>query len=635
MSSIVPDDIHTYTFGAFTLDTVRGALLKDGVEINLRPQSFEILRVLVSRSGILVTREELQSAVWGHKVVTDGSLAQCLIDIRKALGDSDRNIIRTVSRRGYIFNEAVDKSAGANLDKAAVARFRQRKTVVLASTLLAVATLSALWIFAYKEPILISSAQGKSIAVLPFLDLSENQTQKYFSDGLTEEILNSLAKTPDLLVTARTSSFSFRNSKDDVPTIAAALGVDHILEGSVRRGGDRLRITAQLIRAIDGVHLWSETFDKTPGDIIAIQEEIAVAIARALDTVMDPESLTNMMRVDTRSVPAYEAYLTGNGLWQASSADIYLRLDARDAYEKAVALDPEFTRAYDRLFWYWQLQLPTNNISYRISGLPYEEILRKRDAALANAIRTEKDTSTLLKYQAHKAWVDMQPARALGLITEFLEQNPSVGTGRAFRVLLMSMLRMQNELDELVETIYGQEEIREGAVRRSLNALEFSDNEMLMRTVAYDAIDRFGDIHAILYRAHHVLLNAGDIDGARAILPDILSSKTWKRSHHLADLRQACAELRTADATYIHSMALQEFPDNLSLKWNSNKIMGNDGAADSLFRQYDESGEFATMYSYLVYPQFDAKRYPNFMRALAGQGIEERQIVELPYRCNR
>ncbi|MCZ6676359.1 MAG: winged helix-turn-helix domain-containing protein, partial [Candidatus Poribacteria bacterium] len=559
MSSISDDDFHAYTFGVFTLDTGRGALLKDGVEIKLRPQSFEILRVLVSRSGILVTREELQSAVWGHKVVTDDSLAHCIIDIRKALGDSGRKIIRTVPRRGYIFDEQVVERRGPTLERVSIGNFRQRIRFVLVSAALAVTALTALWFFVDADLRIIPTARSKSIAVLPFLDLSEDRSQRYFADGLTEEILNSLARTPDLLVTARTSSFAYRDSQDDVPTIAAALRVDHILEGSVRRGGDRLRITAQLIRASDGIHLWSQTFDKTPDDIITIQEEIAISIAGALQTAMDPEALAKMMRVDTRSVPAFEAYVTGNGAWAASWSDIELRLDAWDAYEKAVALDPEFTRAYDRLFWFWHMQLSGNSVSYGLTELTYQEILLKRDESLNNAIRTEKDASTLLKYQAHKAWVDMKPKRALRLITEFLEQNPNAQTGRAMRLVLLRLLNLQYEIDEDVETAYGQRELNySGASRFWLSALEFSNNKNLMRTVAYDVIENFGDDVSLLYGAHHVLLIAGDIDGAGAILPEILNYTKIRKQYYLADLRQACAELRMADAVRIHTKALQE-----------------------------------------------------------------------------
>jgi TolB-like protein len=187
---------------------------------------------------------------------------------------------------------------------------------------------------------------NRSIAVLPFVNMSSDTEQEWFADGLTEEILNSLARTPDLLVAARTSSFGYKGSSESIPSIATELGVDHVLEGSVRKGGDRLRITAQLIRADDGFHLWSETYDRTPDDIIAIQEEIAIRIATALETAMDPEALAEMMSAGTGSVPAYEAYLLGNGAVQASqeSGDVYLWLDARDAYEEAVADRPYLRR---------------------------------------------------------------------------------------------------------------------------------------------------------------------------------------------------------------------------------------------------------------------------------------------------
>jgi len=128
------------------------------------------------------------------------------------------------------------------------------------------------------------SAIKRSIAVLPFINMSSDQEQEWFADGLTEEILNALARMPDLLVAARTSSFNFKGSTTPIQEIATTLGVAHVLEGSVRRGGDRLRVTAQLIRANDGFHLWSETYDRNPNDVIAIQEDVAIAIANALET---------------------------------------------------------------------------------------------------------------------------------------------------------------------------------------------------------------------------------------------------------------------------------------------------------------------------------------------------------------
>jgi len=144
---------------------------------------------------------------------------------------------------------------------------------------------------------------------LPFADLSQAQDQHWFADGLAEEILNALVKVPDLSVAARTSSFQYRGSSQSIAQIAKELGVAHVLEGSVRSGGDRIRVTAQLIRASDGFHLWSDTYDRQNADMISIQEDLARNIASVLETSMDPEALEQMAQVGTRSVEAYQAYL--------------------------------------------------------------------------------------------------------------------------------------------------------------------------------------------------------------------------------------------------------------------------------------------------------------------------------------
>ena len=233
----------------------------------------------------------------------------------------------------------------------------------------------------------------QSIAVLPFVNMSSDQEQEWFSDGLTEEILNALARTPDLLVAARTSSFKYKGSEEDIPTIARSLGVAHVLEGSVRSARDRLRVTAQLIRASDGFHLWSETYDRNPEDVIAIQEDIAIEIATALETAMDPEALAQMVSSGTSSVPAYNAYLEGLAIDSStlSTGDTYSFLRARDAYKRAIELDPQFSFAYWELAQFWEVQLQTTNIVAGIVELPREEMLKEFEDAIESAIRFERD----------------------------------------------------------------------------------------------------------------------------------------------------------------------------------------------------------------------------------------------------
>ena len=189
----------------------------------------------------------------------------------------------------------------------------------------------------------------KSVAVLPFVAMSSGPDDEYFADGLTEEILNSLAQLPELLVTARTSAFSFKGQDIPVQEIAATLGVQHIVEGSVRRSGDRLRVTAQLIRADDGFHLWSDNYDSTSADMISVQESIAEKIAVALDIVLDERKREAMRQAGLRNIEAYTLYQKGLDFSDRAHGEIDqiegLR-QANEYFEQVMDLVPEYWLVY-------------------------------------------------------------------------------------------------------------------------------------------------------------------------------------------------------------------------------------------------------------------------------------------------
>jgi adenylate cyclase len=191
------------------------------------------------------------------------------------------------------------------------------------------------------------SIEDKSVAVLPFADLSQGGDQEWFADGLTEEILNALARLPQLKVTARTSSFEFKNTNIAVSEIANRLGVAHIVEGSVRRIGDDLRVTAQLIRAQDGFHLWSQTYDRKSEALFDVQEDIAENIASTLDVVLDEEARNRMLAFGTRDVSAFIGYLEGRKLSDdAHARDLVETVTLKEAnvyFERAMELDPTFS----------------------------------------------------------------------------------------------------------------------------------------------------------------------------------------------------------------------------------------------------------------------------------------------------
>ncbi|HUF80747.1 MAG TPA: winged helix-turn-helix domain-containing protein [Burkholderiales bacterium] len=365
-----------YRFEAFTLDAGRGALQGPGGEIKLRPKSYKLLLYLVRNAGRLVGREELLDAVWGHAAVTDDSLTQCLVEIRRALGDTSRRVVRTVPRRGYVFEAQVTVvepiapvpgqpppaaalPAGAVASPASPAMTpgetpgaqplppgRTWRIALLAGALLVAAL--GWWGLADRDAARVESPPGlaaevlpNSIAVLPFADLSATQDQEYFGDGIAEEILNLLAQAPELKVIARTSSFSFKDQLIDITSIAARLGVAHVLEGSVRVSGNRVRVTAQLIGGRDGAHLWSQSYDRQVGELLEVQRDIAAAVSGVLQATLIDTPLPAVKRpVDPR---AYDLYLRARFLFQRRNpGDLELALEQ---FEAALAVDPDYAPA--------------------------------------------------------------------------------------------------------------------------------------------------------------------------------------------------------------------------------------------------------------------------------------------------
>ncbi len=287
-------------------------------------------------------------------------------------------------------------------EQEAKAPFWRRKAVLSAGIIVILAIAGTLYWNFYPRGPSIESDQApvvsdskkapKSIAVLPFADLSPEKDQEYFVDGLSEEILNSLTKIPDLLVTARTSSFAFKGTDKKVQEIANELGVAHILEGSVRKAGNSLRITAQLARAADGFHLWSETYNRELKDIFAIQEEIATAVADELKITLGiGRSLRQLGGTD--NAKAYEYYLTAKGLiGQGSAVDFTSVTLEQNFIDSAIDLDAEFALA-------WVRKAAIHN--YYILVKPSKDTVVERDIALSaihRAIDLEPNLASAYHY---------------------------------------------------------------------------------------------------------------------------------------------------------------------------------------------------------------------------------------------
>jgi TolB-like protein/Flp pilus assembly protein TadD len=302
--------------------------------------------------------------------------------------------------------EGIKRESAVDPDEA-VTRTKGRKLDFAIIGLLAIAVvyfavdkfvLEQAEVTAEQVPAAESVAIEKSVAVLPFVDLSPSGDYEWFSNGLSEEILNSLAHLPELMVSARTSSFRFKGQNKPIGEIAQALGVAHVVEGSVRRGGDQLRVTAQLVRASDSFHLWSETYDRAAEDVFAVQEEIAEKIAAALDVVLDEDKRDRMFRTGTRNVQAFEAYQKGRAIYDAVHAERTDEslFDANRWLEQAIAIDPDYSAAHlMHADAYSHFLMSGGEDSWapksRVPGLTDEEALQRLRADIQNAYQTARD----------------------------------------------------------------------------------------------------------------------------------------------------------------------------------------------------------------------------------------------------
>lgn len=318
-------------FDSFELNLKAGELRNKTQVVRLQGKPFQILVLLLENSGDVVTREEIRKKLWPEDTVIelDHGIGTAVKKLRHALGDDPASprYIETLARRGYRW----------------IAGVEWVKTKVTASS-------SASRSGDSSEPArTISNGAIDSIAVLPFANLSTDQDNEYFSDGLAEEIINALTRVPGLRVTARTSAFAFRGRKEDARKIGEILGVGAILEGSVRRAGNRIRVAAQLIDARDGYHLWSEQYDRKMMDIFALQDQISQAIVGQLKAQLGGAGPLLVRKA--ANIEAYDAYLKGRYHY----AKMFTRFTAdtlacaKASYEQAIALDSQYGPAYSRL----------------------------------------------------------------------------------------------------------------------------------------------------------------------------------------------------------------------------------------------------------------------------------------------
>src|SRR5437588_1172941 len=351
---------HLYIFGSYRLDADERVLLRDGQPVTLPPKDLETLLVLVERAGHIVGKEELLEKVWPGVFIEEGNLARHIFNLRQVLGDSPdgRKYIDTIPKRGYRLVAQVqeDLEPAAPAPSVPVLSEQPQAAVHLGHKRSLWLWPLALWLLAVTGVLVARHflprrnppPQRVMLAVLPFENLSGDAHEDYFADGLTEEMIAQLGQLQPakLGVIARTSTVRYKHTKETVAQIGQELGVGYLLEGSVRRGGERVRVTAQLVQSREQTHLWAETYERPLTDVLNIQREIAEKVTRSLSLQLLPIETSSSASAHV-NVESYDKYLLGlHELGEDTRESVNKGIQY---LQEAIDKDPKDARLYSAL----------------------------------------------------------------------------------------------------------------------------------------------------------------------------------------------------------------------------------------------------------------------------------------------
>jgi TolB-like protein/DNA-binding winged helix-turn-helix (wHTH) protein/Tfp pilus assembly protein PilF len=420
-------------FDDFELDVRAGQLRKRGVRLRLQGQPLQVLAVLLNRAGEVVTREELRSQIWSADTFVDfdHSLHNAIARIREALGDSAETprYIETLPRRGYRFIAPVEgeeaqvppasgESVRAGEVPVAPELGKHRAVVTIFLTLLVMAF--AVWLARRDTHPTSAAPRLNSIAVLPLSNLSGDPSEEFFADGMTDQLITDLAQVGSLRVVSRTSTIRYKGTKKGLPEIARELNVDAIVEGSVIRSGQRVRVTAQLLRAPTDQHLWAETYDRDLGDVLKLQGEVAGAIAQQVRAQLTPQQQAQLRRADVVNPAAYDSYLKGRLYFTTEFTKPASLEKAQQDFEESIQKDPNFALAY--------AGLADTYVYLAFAGaLPRDQAYRSAKEALDKALALDDsigeahDTLGLLSSEFDWDWdtADREFSRAIALAPSY------------------------------------------------------------------------------------------------------------------------------------------------------------------------------------------------------------------------
>ena len=363
MNDVPPSHVPV-RFGIFELDSESGELLKQGLKVRLQEQPFQVLRILLEHAGKVVTREELQRRIWPADTFVDfdRGLYNTIKKLREALGDDAQKplFIETLSKRGYRFIGPVQNGTNATAVREAIApttlpdigvqeSHRKGLAWVLAlgaAVLVALILVLGLSTGGIRDRLLGRSASPhiQSLAVLPLQNLSGDPAQEYFSDGMSEALITDLSQIGSLKVISRTSSMRYKKTDKSLPEIARELNVDGIVEGTVQRFGDRVRITAQLIHGPSDKHLWANSYERDIHDVFALERDLTQEIAREIQAQLKTPNQARLAQARPVNAKALDAYLIGSYYLNRFTEEETRK--AQEYFQQAIDADPTFAAAY-------------------------------------------------------------------------------------------------------------------------------------------------------------------------------------------------------------------------------------------------------------------------------------------------
>ncbi|HET9715423.1 MAG TPA: winged helix-turn-helix domain-containing tetratricopeptide repeat protein [Pseudolabrys sp.] len=402
-----------FLFGDHTLDDERRELRRGTEPISVEPQVFDLLLYLVNNRDRVVSKEDLIASIWGGRLVSDSTLTSRINAARKALGDSGgtQKLIRTVARKGIRFVGDVQLGP-LGLDLTAERRDAARTPLTL--------------------------PDRPAIAVLPFVNMSGEPEQEYFSDGISEDIITALSKLRWFFVIARNSSFTYKNKPVLMKQVAEELGVRYVVEGSVRKGGDRVRITAQLNDVQTGSHIWAERYDRHIADVFAVQDEITEAIVAAIEPQLYAAENFHAQRKPPDSMDAWDLVMRGlSHYWRVTRQD---NVVAQALLEKATAIDPNYGQAHGVL-------ATSHTFSAHMGWSDMSAVIRIAERAALAANRADSEDPW-----AHHALgsVYLFTRRFDDSLAEFevaLQLNPNFSLAQAYYGLALSYCGRWEEAD--------------------------------------------------------------------------------------------------------------------------------------------------------------------------------------------